>query len=134
MSKYDALISEARLYADAYMITDRSGYTHALLTKLADALEGKAEQENPVEWGIRNHPIEPTGYHGGCMRCDGRSDDAIHHPPSERVLELERKAQERERAAQYCGAKAEGGPCILPRGHNMGYVDIPSQHNSGKRI
>jgi len=28
-----------------------------------------------------------------------------------------------------CGAVAVGGSCILPRGHNMGNLDIPSNHH-----
>lgn len=27
-----------------------------------------------------------------------------------------------------CGAPAEDGPCTLPAGHNMGRVNIPSNH------
>ena len=31
---------------------------------------------------------------------------------------------------QACGARANGGHCILPRGHNRGNVDIPEMHES----
>jgi len=29
-----------------------------------------------------------------------------------------------------CGAPADGGPCILVRGHNIGQADIPDNHRS----
>lgn len=29
-----------------------------------------------------------------------------------------------------CGAKAEHGPCALPKAHNMGNLDIPSNHQA----
>lgn len=29
-----------------------------------------------------------------------------------------------------CGAHAVGGPCVLPRGHNMGNLDIPQNHKA----
>lgn len=34
--------------------------------------------------------------------------------------------------ANLCGSPANNGPCILPRGHNMGQVDIPEKHWSGR--
>lgn len=32
-------------------------------------------------------------------------------------------------AAEQCGAPAEGGPCVLPRGHNMGQADVLDNHH-----
>ena len=34
--------------------------------------------------------------------------------------------------AELCGALAEGGLCILPAGHNMGNLDIPSRHQAAQ--
>jgi len=31
---------------------------------------------------------------------------------------------------ELCGAEAHGGPCKLPKGHNMGRLDIPSNHQA----
>lgn len=32
--------------------------------------------------------------------------------------------------ADKCGRPAKGGPCVLPRGHNMGHLDVPSNHRA----
>lgn len=32
--------------------------------------------------------------------------------------------------AELCGAPAEHGPCALPKAHNMGNLDIPSNHQA----
>jgi len=31
---------------------------------------------------------------------------------------------------ELCNARAEGGLCTLPRGHNMGNLDVPSAHQA----
>lgn len=33
-----------------------------------------------------------------------------------------------------CGAPAIGGLCVLPRAHNMGKLDVPSNHRSSKGL
>lgn len=33
--------------------------------------------------------------------------------------------------AEKCGARAVGGPCVLPAGHNRGQLDVPTNHRTG---
>lgn len=35
-----------------------------------------------------------------------------------------------EPPAAECGAAADGGPCVLPAGHNMGKADVPENHSA----
>jgi hypothetical protein len=37
-------------------------------------------------------------------------------------------ADERGGGEGLCGAPAIGGPCVLPRAHNMGHADVPENH------
>lgn len=46
------------------------------------------------------------------------------------VVEIE--LEKDDETPEPCGARAEEGPCVLPRAHNMGQLDVPSNHSAGK--
>lgn len=51
--------------------------------------------------------------HDGRLRAEGRLKGEVPMP------------------AEMCGARAAGGPCTLPAGHNRGQADIPTNHRTG---
>lgn len=59
---------------------------------------------------------EPNEGFPTCSECGAIQTD----PTEDATLDVER----------VCGARAVGGPCRLPRGHNMGQADIPANHEA----